>query len=84
MPVRNNGRYDEPDDFAGYDVLLDLEDLETLLEQLEEAGVVDEFDPSMLPPDIKRTVGPAGLNLPASTAAIATAPAPSTISRSFE
>lgn len=62
MPVRNNGRYDEPDDFAGYDVLLDLEDLETLLEQLEEAGVVDEFDPSMLPPDMAELAREARVN----------------------
>ena len=62
MPVRNNGRYDEPDDFAGYDVLLDLEDLEPLLEQLEEAGVVDEFDPSMLPPDMAELAREARVN----------------------
>jgi hypothetical protein len=41
-----------PDEYEGYGVLLDLEDLESLLEQLEEAGVVEEFDPSMLPPDV--------------------------------
>lgn len=52
MSVRNNGRRDVPDEYEGYGVLLDLEDLESLLEQLEEAGVVEEFDPSMLPPDV--------------------------------
>ena len=52
MAVHNNGRHDVPDDYEGYGVLLDLEDLESLLEQLQEAGVVEEFDPSMLPPDV--------------------------------
>ena len=52
MPARYNGSKDEPGDLAPYDALLDLEDLESLLEQLEEAGVVDEFDASMLPPDV--------------------------------
>lgn len=62
MAARYNGKHDDPDDLGGYDVLLDLEDLETLLEQLEEAGVVDEFDASMLPPDVAALAREAGVN----------------------
>jgi hypothetical protein len=62
MPSNYNGKHDKPDEFRGYDVLLDLEDLETLLEQLEEAGVVDEFDASMLPPDVAELAREAGVN----------------------
>ncbi|HET9492949.1 MAG TPA: hypothetical protein VFR15_01825 [Chloroflexia bacterium] len=62
MPADFNGRHDDSDNLHGYDVLLDLEDLESLLEQLEEAGVVDEFDPSMLPPDVAELAREAGVS----------------------
>jgi hypothetical protein len=57
-----NGKNDDSVDATRYDVLLDLEDMESLLEQLEEAGVVEEFDPSMLPPDIAVLAREAGVS----------------------
>ncbi len=56
-----NGKNDDPDDVTFYDSMLDLEDMESLLEQLEEAGVDEDFEASMLPPDMAELAREAGV-----------------------
>lgn len=56
-----NGQHDDSDDMTFYDSMLDLEDMESLLEQLEEAGVDEDFDASMLPPDMAELAREAGV-----------------------
>jgi hypothetical protein len=61
IAVTFNGQHDDPDDMTFYDSILDLEDMESLLEQLEEAGVDEDFDASMLPPDMAVLAREAGV-----------------------
>ena len=62
MTPSNNGNKDVPDEFSAYDIMQDLEDMESLLEQLIEAGVEEDFDPTMLPPDTAELAREARVN----------------------